>query len=462
MIEISENEKIIIKKYLSGVYKEYNKRTKKSKEAFTRALKFLPGGNTRTTCFWDPHPVYFKHGKGFTIYDLDGNMYLDFIVNQSSLIHGHAHPKIMEAIRDATEIGTAIHLPTEYEIRLAKLMCERFPSVDKIRFTNSGTEATMNAMRIARVYTGKDKIMKAEGAYHGTHLCADVSFNPDLADVGPIESPNSVPNPGTPLSISRDVIIFPFNHREITEKIFKKHVDELAAVIVEPLFRTIPPEDEFLKFLREITYENDVLLIFDEVICARLSKGGAQQYYNVIPDLTTFGKIYGGGLPFGAFGGRDDVMMLSDPSREGSMSQSGTFNANPVTMAAGAVSTEMLTSEEIAKLNILGNVHREGMKKVLDELGIIAQLTGEGSLTTMHFTDEEVKEFRASARAKKSLNHPLHLSLLINGISTAKRLFTALSTPMSEKEIDQFIEIFRKSLESIKPLIKEVAPNLIV
>lgn len=456
-----DKEKITMNQHFGDISKEYEKKTKKSKEAFKKAKKYLPGGNSRSTLYWNPYPIYFKQGKGCMFHDLDGNKYLDFIGNYTSLIHGHAHPKILEAIKEVAELGTAVHLPTEYEIKLAKMMCDRFPSVDKIRFTNSGTEATLNAMRIARVYTGKDKIMKAEGAYHGTHLAADVSYNPDLLKVGPIESPISVPNPGTPSSVAKDVIIYPFNHLEITESIFNKNKNELAAVIVEPLFRTIPPEKGFLKLLREITAENDIPLIFDEVISARISKGGAQEFYKVIPDLTTFGKIFGGGLPFGAFGGIEDIMEVSDPSKKGSMSQAGTFNANPLTMAAGIVSTDMLTSNAINYINSLGNMQRIGMQKVLDEMGLVAKITGEGSLTTFYFTDEEIKEFRSSARAKKILYDPFYLLMLINGISTAKRLFTAISTPMTKNEINVFIDVFRKSLERIEPLVKEIAPNLI-
>ena len=452
----------IIDRPAREIYQEYYKRTTKSKALFDRAKGYLPGGNTRSTIFWNPHPIYFGHGKGFTIYDIDGNVYLDFLGNYTSLIHGHAHPKIVEAIQNAAEYGTAAHLPTENEIRLAELMCKRFPSLERVRFGNSGTEATMHALRVARAYTGRDKIMKAEGAYHGTHLWAEVSHHPDINQVGPLEHPNSIPEVGTPTSIANDVIIYPFNNQEITEKLLKENKDELAAVIVEPVMRTIPPENEYLKFLREITTDNGVLLIFDEVICARISKGGAQEYYGVTPDLTAFGKIFGGGLPFGAFGGREEIMEMSNPSKEKTVDQGGTFNANPVTMAAGIVSTELLTSEAIRRLNALGETQRREMKKVLDDLRVIASMTGVGSLCTMYFTDREVKNFRDSASAQKSLNAPLYLSLLNEGISIAPRLLTALSTPMSEREIARFIESFRRSIEQLKPLIKETVPNLIL
>jgi glutamate-1-semialdehyde 2,1-aminomutase len=456
------SEKEIIRSHTKEIYGEYEKRTRKSQELYERARRFLPGGNTRTTIFWNPHPIYFSRGKGFNIYDLDGNTYLDFLGNYTSLIHGHAHPKILEAIRNSIEHGTAAHLPTENEVRLAELMCNRFRSVKRIRFSNSGTEATMNALRVARAYTGKDKIMKAEGAYHGTHLWAEVSHHPDINNVGPDDNPNSVPESGTPTSIAKDVIIYPFNNQEITERILRKHKEDLAAVIVEPVMRTMPPRDGFLDFLREITSENNILLVFDEVICARVSSGGAQERYGVAPDLTAFGKVFGGGLPFGAFGGREDVMEFSNPTRESSIDHGGTFNANPVTMAAGIVATEMLTSEAIHRINSLGDVQRKGMERTLEELNITAQLTGIGSYLQMHFTHEDVKDFRSSARAKNSLNAPLYISLLNNGISAAPRIMTALSTPMSAGEIDTFTDAFRKSMERIRPLIKQIAPNLIV
>jgi glutamate-1-semialdehyde 2,1-aminomutase len=191
------------------IYEAYDERTRKSRALFERAKRYLPGGNTRTTVFWNPHPIYFARGNGFTIYDLDGNAYLVFLGNYTSLIHGYAHPKIVEAIRGAAERGTAVHLPTEDEVRLAEEMCKRFPSLERVRFGNSGTEATMHALRVATAYTGKDKIMKAEGAYHGTHLWAQVSHHPDLRSVGSIEHPSSIPEVGTPASIAKDVIIFP-------------------------------------------------------------------------------------------------------------------------------------------------------------------------------------------------------------------------------------------------------------
>ena len=458
------SQKIMIEKYKKNVIDEYNKRTKKSRDTFEDGKKFLPGGNSRSGTFWRPYPTYFARGKGFTIWDIDGNHYVDFISNMTSLIHGHAHPKIVNAIQGAAEGGTCYNWPTEYAIKLAKMLCDRIPSFERVRFTNSGTEGTMMAMRSAIGYTGKNKILKGEGVYHGTHPSVDVSVGLDPEKIGPVENPNSVIGLGVPKSVAEDVIIFPWNDQEITEEIFQKNKDDLAAVIVEPLCVRIKPEKDFLKFLREITVENDVLLIFDEVISARISRGGAQERYGVIPDVTTVGKIFGGGLPFGAFGGREDVMMLFDPSREKFISHAGTFNANPLTMAAGLAATEMLTQDAFEKLEALGEAQRKGVKKVLDELGIIMQITGDASLTRMHFTEKKVKNLRSvksASTAKKHLHQLLHLSMLNKGVSLPSRILTANSTVMTENEIQTYINAFKESMEWLKPLIKVTSPELI-
>ncbi len=461
---LNSSDQPIQEKFLKKVIHEYKVRTKKSKETFEIGKKFLPGGNSRSGTFWRPYPTYFAKGKGFTIWDIDGNSYVDFINNMTSLVHGHAHPKIVEAVKEAAEGGTAYNWPTEYAITLAEMLCDRIPSFERVRFTNSGTEATMMAMRVAIAYTGKDKILKGEGVYHGTHASVDVSVDLNPEKVGALEKPKSVPGLGVPKSLADDVIVFPWNNRDISEKIFNEHKDELAAIMVEPLCMRIKPEEDFLKFLREITAENDVLLIFDEVISARVSRGGAQERYDVIPDITAVGKIFGGGLPFGSFGGREDIMALTDPSREAFINHAGTFNANPVTMAAGIAATEMLTPATYEKLEALGDTQKQGVKKALDELGIIMQVTGDASLTRMHFTAEKVRDVRTSrfaAGAKKHLHQLLHLSLMNKGISIPSRMLTANSTVMTETEINNYVQAFRESMEWIKPVIKDTSPELI-
>jgi len=419
-LDVSKEQELV-DRWADEIIKEIGSKTRKSKEAWENARRFVGAGTSRAAVwsYFKPHVTYFARGKGFTVWDLDGNSYLDFINNFTSLIHGHAHPKILKAIREAIEGGTASHWPTEYEVKLAEMLCDRFPCFDKVRFTNSGTEGTFNAMRLAIGFTGKDKIMKAEGGYHGTHISVDVSIAPDLAEAGPIESPNSVLLPGTPRSVAKDIVVFPFNNKEITEKILKRNKENLAAVIVEPMPRMLPPEDDFLKFLRDITAENDVLLIFDEVITGRLSRGGAQEYYGVVPDLAVLGKIYGGGTPFGAFGGREDIMKLTDPIVEGYVHHSGTFQANPISMAAGIAATELLTPTAFEKLSLLGKAQTEGVKEVLAELGIIAQLAAETSLLSIFFTPDKVKDYRSAMKAREDLHTLVYLYMLNKGVSLA-------------------------------------------
>jgi glutamate-1-semialdehyde 2,1-aminomutase len=463
---VSEQQRKVIDQWTNEVSKEIRSKTKRSREAWERARRFVAGGTSRAAVWSYFHPdiIYFSRGKGFTTWDLDGNSYLDFINNFTSLIHGHAHPKILKAIREVVEGGTASHWPTEHEMKLAEMLCDRFPCFDKVRFTNSGTEGTIHAMRLAIGFTGKDKIMKAEGGYHGTHISVDVSVAPELAEAGPIESPNSVLWPGTPRSVAKDIIIFPFNNKEITEKILRRNKDDLAAVIVEPMPRMLPPEDDFLKFLREITSQNDVLLIFDEVITGRLSRGGAQEYYGVTPDLAVLGKIYGGGTPFGAFGGRDDIMKLTDPTVEGYVHHSGTFQANPISMAAGIASTELLTPNAFEKLNSLGKIQTRGVAKVLDELGIIAHLAAEASLLSIFLTAEKVRDYRSALRSRDDLEALVYLFMHNKGVSLCRGhgrgLFSNISTVMTEREMTTFIDTFRAGMEWMKPLIKQTAPNL--
>ncbi len=450
---------------MTEVKNEYIHRTQKSQKMYQLAKIFLPGGDARTVTFFEPYPAFIVKGKGYQLYDADGNNYIDFLNNYTSLIHGHCHPKIIKAIKEQLESIQAIHAPTEYQVKFAEMISERFPSVDKIRIMNSGTEATMNAIRLARAYTGKDKILKAEGGYHGTHNNAQISIHPHLEDSNPLNHPKSIPeSKGIPKSTLKDVVIFPFNHQQITENLIKEHKKELAAVIIEPVMGAagiIPPKDDYLKFLREITNENDVLLIFDEVITARLSRGGAQQYFNVIPDITAFGKLFGGGTPVGVLGGRDEIMMLYSPERTEFLSQSGTFNANPVTLVGGIATFELLNDSAYTQLNSLGNSLKDGISDTFKEFGINAQVTGEGSLLNMHFTEKDVIDYRSASTSNVELCSLLYLSMLNHGIWIAPRLMSCISTPMSKKEIEAFLEVFRASFSLIKPLIRKLAPSLV-
>ncbi|MBI4593373.1 MAG: aminotransferase class III-fold pyridoxal phosphate-dependent enzyme, partial [Candidatus Rokubacteria bacterium] len=300
---------------------EYLAKTARSRTLFEEALAVMPGGNSRTTTFFDPYPFYVQRGQGATIWDADGVARLDFNGNYTSLILGHAPPEVVKAAQEAAAQGLSFPGPTEHEIRLAEMLTRRIPSLEAVRFTNSGTEATMNAVRAARAFTGRAKIAKFEGAYHGTHDWVLVSVSPELKAAGGRRHPKPVAwSAGVPPAVLKHTVVLPWNDAEACEQIIEKEAPSLAGVLVDPLLGiggVIPPADGFLPRLRAVTERHGVLVIFDEVISFRVAWGGAQERSGVRPDLTTLGKIIGGGLPVGAFGGRRDVMAAFDPRGAG-------------------------------------------------------------------------------------------------------------------------------------------------
>src|SRR6266849_4399451 len=296
---------------------DYQAKTPRSRQLFEEALRVMPGGNSRTTTFFDPYPFYIARGEGARIWDVDGAERLDFNGNYTSLVLGHADPRVVQAIQGAAARGMSFPGPSEHEVRLAELLTGRIPSLEAVRFTNSGTEATMHAVRVARAFTGRGKIAKFEGAYHGTHDWVLVSVSPDLAEAGSRKRPRSLAySSGVPDTVLKHTVVLPWNDIDACVKILEKQGRDLAALIVDPLMANaglLVPQLGFLERLREVTDRLGIMLIFDEVISFRVSPGGAQARFGVRPDLTTLGKIIGGGLAVGAFGGRAEVMNYYDP-----------------------------------------------------------------------------------------------------------------------------------------------------
>jgi glutamate-1-semialdehyde 2,1-aminomutase len=438
------------------VESDYLRRTPTSMALYQKALKAMPGGDTRTVSYFPPYPLFVDRGKGCYVNDVDGNEYLDLVNNYTALIHGHAHPKITYAVIEQLVKGTIYATPFAEQIELAQVLSARVPSLEQVRFCNSGTEATMFALRAAKAFTGRNKIIKMEGGYHGSHDVAEISVAPPIESAGPADAPYSVPGgPGLFKGVLADVVVAPFNDVEATSGIVKRCQNDLAAVIVEPMIGSagiIPAQPEYLRFLRKITESCGALLIFDEVVSFRLDYAGAQEIYGVKPDLTTLGKVIGGGFPVGAFGGAADVMAQFDP-RNGRLHHSGTFNGNAISVVAGLVSLELLTRDEIRRINKLGEHLRTRLREVFSVVGVTGQVTGIGSLTGVHFAETEVLDYRSSARMKKSLLHILHLSLLNQGIFAAPRGDFYLSTPMSEKEIDRLVNGFHRALIDIKSFL---------
>ncbi|MEA2667069.1 MAG: glutamate-semialdehyde -aminomutase, partial [Chloroflexota bacterium] len=380
---------------------------------------------------------------------------IDMLGNYTAMILGHAHPKVVEAINKQAARGTAFAAANPIEVELATLLCERIPSLELVRFCNSGTEATMFAMRLARVFTGRPKIARIEGGYHGTHDYAEVSTHPETAEAGaadrPIARPDSI---GTPDWALRDTVVLPFNHPDAAERILRDQAGQVAAVILEPIIGAggvIASTHEFLERLRSVTRALGMLLIFDEVISLRVAPGGAQQLYGITPDLTTMGKIIGGGLPVAAFGGRADVMELMDPRRQPNLPQGGTYNGNPLGMAAGVAALKELTPDVYEDLNRKGARVKDQLTEVFASHAMAAQVNSAGSLLAIHFTDVPVVDYRTKATSNQTITRDFFLALVNHGVLMAPRAMGALSTPMGEHDIQEFVDAVDAVLEEQLP-----------
>src|SRR3954452_20495530 len=357
----------------------------RSAALFERARKVLPGGNTRTTVFNLPHPLYLAEGQGCRITDADGQTRLDFLNNYTSLLHGHLHPDVLAATQAQLLRGTAFAGPTELEVDLAEIITVRVPAIERIRFTNSGTEGVMMAIKAARGYTGRPKVAKFEGFYHGTYDPAEVSVNPPLGAVGDPDAPAAISEtaglaPGT----LESTVILPYNNPAAVERIIEREAANLAAVIVDPLPNNAgfpDPAPGFLPFLRDLTRKHGIVLIADEIISFRIGYQGASARFGGRPDLVTRGKIMGGGFPVGAVGGSAEVMSVFDPiAGKPRVPHGGTFNANPVTMAAGAAAMGLWTEAAVQRVGQMGDDLRARANWALDEAGCPFKLTGYGSL----------------------------------------------------------------------------------
>jgi glutamate-1-semialdehyde 2,1-aminomutase len=368
------------------------------------------------------------------------------------LIHGHAFAPIAEAVTAQLQFGTNYAAALQGQAELAERLTLRVRSVDKVRFTNSGTEATMMAIRGARAFTGRELIVKMEGGYHGTFDDFEVSVHPPV-DSGPDGFPiATVDTPGVPQNRLQTVAVIPFNDVAAAERIFAERGNEIAAVILEPVMGSagmIPAVPVFLETLRALTRKHGALLMFDEVMSFRLGYGGMQGNYDIDPDITSFAKIMSGGFPGGAFGGTDEVMSIFDPFSKQPLWQSGTFNGNAITMVAGAAALDHYGPDEVARINTLGDQLRSRIGLLLEMYGFEAVVTGYGSFGAIHFTDKPVRNYRDAARSNQQLKKILHLALLQEGIFVAPRLMFCISTPMSEATLGEIDARFERALKRL-------------
>jgi glutamate-1-semialdehyde 2,1-aminomutase len=429
----------------------------RSARLFAEAQRVMPGGNSRTTVFLPPYPPYAARGEGCWVWDVDGDRRLDCLNNYTALIHGHAHPAIVQAATTRLAAGASFALPTPEEVALARLLTERLPTVEHVRFTNSGSEAVMMAIKAARGYTGRPRIAKVEGAYHGSYDWAEVSLSSDPTTWGPLPAPASVAySRGTPPAVLDDVVVVPFNRPEVAVARIERHARELAAVILDPLpnrVGLIPASPEFLRALRDVTRAHGILLILDEVIAFRAGYHGAQGAFGIEPDLTTLGKIIGGGFPVGAVGGRAEVMAVFDP-RGGppAVPHGGTFNANPVTMAAGLAAMTLLDRAAFSRLGDLGAKVRGAMADCFKRAGVPGQVMGLGSLFRIHGTERDLVDYRtARLEPAEAERHGRLMRLLIeHGVLISPTGLGCLSTPMTDVEVEGLLETFAACVEEAR------------
>jgi glutamate-1-semialdehyde 2,1-aminomutase len=422
---------------------------------YDRAVASLPGGNSRTTVFMKPYPIYAARGEGCRVFDLDGNAFIDCINNFTSLIHGHAHPVLIRAATDQLALGSAFGLPTPSEVELAELLVSRLPAVEQVRFTNSGTEAVMMALKAARAFTGRPKIAKCEGAYHGSYDYAEVSLDPTPEQWGRNAPVSVAYAKGTPDNVLADVVTIPFNDAEAAVSLIREHGKELACVLVDPMPNRAglaPADAAFVRVLREVTREIGALLVFDEVITFRLGYSGAQGIWAIDPDLTALGKIMGGGFPVGAVGGRAEVMAVFDP-RQGkpALPHGGTFSANPVTMRAGLAAMQLLDHAAFARLDAMGEAVRGGINDAFRRHGVPGGTVGLGSLLKIHFADRPVRDYRSAwLTGQETQRQTIFARGLLNrGVLAAGYGLMALSTPMTDADITAIVDAASGALAEI-------------
>ena len=424
---------------------------KKSKELFKKAKQIIPGGvNSPVRAFKSVggEPLFIKKASGSRIYDIDGNEYIDYVGSWGPMIVGHSNPKVVSALKKAIVNGTSYGAPTELEVQLAEMVIKAFPSIEMVRMVNSGTEATMSAIRLARAYTKRNKVIKFEGCYHGHVDSLLVKAGSGAATLGLPDSP------GVPPDFAKNTITIPFNDIERVKDVLKKEGEKIACIILEPVIGNIgvvPPKKGFLYGLREVTEKYGIVLIFDEVMTGfRVAYGGTQELYNIKADLTCLGKIIGGGLPVGAYGGKREIMEMVAPA--GPVYQAGTLSGNPLAMTAGIETLKILSKSGVYKrLNNISEKLCKGMEYGARESGIAVYSARVGSMFSMFFTDKEVIDY-TTAKTSDINRFSKYFSLMLKGgIYLAPSQFEAgfVSLAHSDSDIDMTIEVNRKSLKEI-------------
>lgn len=429
-------------------------KTDRSSRLFERAKAVIPGGvnSPVRSCKSVGHdPLFINRADGAYMYDEDGNSYIDYVGSWGPMILGHRHPRVLEALEDALVLGTSFGAPSRLEVEMAELICEIVPSIEMVRMVNSGTEACMSAVRLARAFTGRDLIVKFDGCYHGHADSFLVKAGSGLATLGISSSP------GVPEGASKLTLSIPYNDVDAVRQVFAEKGNEIAALILEPIVGNsglIKPSEEFLKAITGLCRDTGALLIFDEVMTGfRVALGGAQEMYGIKPDLTCFGKVIGGGLPVGAYGGRKDIMERVAP--QGDVYQAGTLSGNPLAMAAGLAQLKFLRSnkdaiyKEIARLT--DRLH-QGLQAAAEKAGVSAQISSVPGMLSFFFTDKDVNDYESAATSDTKLFAKVWRGLLESGVYWPPSQFETsfLSLMHSNREIDETIKVFAQVLQEVK------------
>jgi len=434
------------------IEERYRRATPRSLASF-EASRGPTAGSAKGAYYYPPHPLFMERGEGCYLWDIDGNRYVDCANHHTAQVLGHNHPAVVSAVQQQIARGIALGAPTGIETELAKLLCQRVASVERVRFTNSGTEATLHAIRLARGFSKKPKIAKFEGGYHGSHDVVEISVAPPLDKAGPADAPYSVATAGglSP-NAAAEVIVLPYNDEAAVERLIQTHRDELACVIFDPRAGILPLRPEFAQAVAASARTHRVLLIFDEIVSFRKGSGGLQEHLGITPDLSCFGKIVGGGFPVGAFGGRAGIMYLFDNTRGPTgFFQSGTFSAHPVAMAAGLATLHALTAETFAYLDALENQLVTGLKQLFEQRQIAAQIVATGTVFSLYFSDTPVVDWRSMVGTDKTNVRRLFLALLEHGyFLNAGMGMCALSAAMQASHIDGLLAAMDKALDAIE------------
>jgi len=423
---------------------------------FESASAVIPGGTSRLHYVFDPYPIYARSGTGCRLTDVEGDERVDCLNNMTALIHGHCDPDINAAMIAQIQQGVSFSEPAEPEVELARLIVDRVSSVDRVHFRSSGTEAVMMAVKLARAFSGRQRIAKFEGAYHGYYDYVQVGFSSTPENWGEASAPRSTASSGgLSSSVTDEVLVLPFNDRDGVTRLLEAHGAELAALLVEPLSNRsgmVLPEDGFYGFLREICTQYGIVLIFDEVISFRTGREGAQGHFGGQPDLTTFGKIIGGGLPIGGVGGRSEIMDLMDPAHgPDRVISGGTYSGNPLSAAAGVASLNKLTDAQFTRLDELGERMRIGINAVFQSAKVPIRATGASSLFQLVPTIAPITDYRSvpTDKTANDLLARLHTNLLAAGVIVSNRGLSCISTPMNETIVDECLAGLERAVSGL-------------